>query len=486
MFVPSKYQENIFNWVLQASPGDSLVVEALAGTGKTTTLEKTAQLLDGNVIFLAFNAAIAKELKNRLPNAEVRTYHSAALGLLTANVGRVQVDEDRDYKVLKNYLRYEDRFLISPIRKLVGMVKNNLTDDSDMTLDDLAQYYNVDVGYSRKSVYDAVRYLLNYAKNNVRSITFDDMIWLPNVLDFRGSTYDWVLVDELQDTNKAQIGIVERLVSDQSRIIGVGDTHQSIYAFRGADSDAIDNFVNNWNADRLPLSITYRNPKKVVELVRNKFDYIPLECPDWADDGIVEMLPFPRLVTMVRPNDMVLCRTNADLVAPAFQLIRQGYKVIIRGRDIGKSLMTLVAKMESNTIPELIKKLAEYKDAEVYKLIYADKVMQAQSLEDRVETIIALCDGVNTIYDLKNRIETIFSDDNAPIVFSSIHKAKGLEADRIFILRPDLLPHPMAKKPWEKVQESNLEYVAYTRAKKELYIMVDMPDNVDSMEVTIR
>jgi superfamily I DNA/RNA helicase len=79
-----------------------------------------------------------------------------------------------------------------------------------------------------------------------------------------------------------------------------------------------------------------------------------------------------------------------------------------------------------------------------------------------------LSEGCTTIRELQDKIDAIFSDDAEGVVFSSIHKAKGLEAERVFILHPELMPHPMAKQDWEQVQERNIEYVAITRTLSEL------------------
>ena len=78
--------------------------------------------------------------------------------------------------------------------------------------------------------------------------------------------------------------------------------------------------------------------------------------------------------------------------------------------------------------------------------------------------------------DIKKVLDEIFTDTppvTAHITMSTIHKSKGLEANRIFILRPDLLPHPMAKGNNEMIQEDNLHYVAVTRAKQELWYVLE-------------
>jgi DNA helicase-2/ATP-dependent DNA helicase PcrA len=79
--------------------------------------------------------------------------------------------------------------------------------------------------------------------------------------------------------------------------------------------------------------------------------------------------------------------------------------------------------------------------------------------------------------DVDTVLKEIFTDKppvTPHIVMSTVHKAKGLEADRVFILRPDLMPHPLAKGHDELIQEDNLHYVAITRAQKRLvYVMED-------------
>ena len=80
------------------------------------------------------------------------------------------------------------------------------------------------------------------------------------------------------------------------------------------------------------------------------------------------------------------------------------------------------------------------------------------------------CDNLDNVWDVQKRITEVFSDIDhngqlrKEVTLSSIHRAKGLEASHVYILRPELLPHPMAKRPWEQVQEKNIEYVALTRS----------------------
>ena len=87
---------------------------------------------------------------------------------------------------------------------------------------------------------------------------------------------------------------------------------------------------------------------------------------------------------------------------------------------------------------------------------------------EKMDALDALSSGLTKVSQVISRIEKIFSDSSDGICLSTVHKAKGLEADRVFIVEPAMMPAPFAKKDWEMVQEDNIAYVAYTRARQEL------------------
>lgn len=474
MFTPSKYQLDIFNWIANRQ-GQNLVVEALAGSGKTTTGVKALELIPTTEksIFVAFNKSIATELRSRLPNnIEVKTYHALGLSILREQNPKIQVDENKTDKILERVLsKYIYRFIYPPIKRLVSLVKGSLLPTDDDTLADTAFYYGIDVNGDSFRIFNAVREVIELSDKSLTAIDFDDMCYLPVKLGLANPTYDFLFVDELQDTNSVQTELVLSVIKPGGRVVGVGDRHQSIYAFRGADSDAMPQFINRLHADTLPLSITYRNPQSVVDLVKQKFPDFGLEARPNAPMGEVRELQYEKAINEFSAGDMILCRVNADLVRPCFDLIRSGVKAIIKGRDIGKNLTSLIKRMKANDPIELMERLNEYYTYESSKLMAAEKANALQLLTDKVDTLQALSDGCKTIDEITQKIELIFSDDTASVTFSSIHKSKGLEAENVYVLRPDLLPHPMAKKDWEKQQEYNLEYVAYTRTLNRLTIV---------------
>jgi superfamily I DNA/RNA helicase len=93
-------------------------------------------------------------------------------------------------------------------------------------------------------------------------------------------------------------------------------------------------------------------------------------------------------------------------------------------------------------------------------------------LYDDIQAICVLSEGLTNVDELISKINTVFmGNENDAIVLSTVHKAKGLEADNIFIYYPSLMPLKLATKDWEIKTEDNLIYVAYTRAKKTLNFM---------------
>ena len=102
---------------------------------------------------------------------------------------------------------------------------------------------------------------------------------------------------------------------------------------------------------------------------------------------------------------------------------------------------------------------------------------KAQAINDRVETLFVMINHLGererTISGLVNMIQNLFTDNNRGLLtLATVHKAKGLEWKRVFILgRNELMPSKWARKAWQKEQERNLIYVAYTRAKEELYFL---------------
>jgi len=479
-FVPSHYQKAIFEFV-ETGEGHS-VVEAVAGSGKTTTIVKALDHTDpdSKVAFVAFNRHIAKELATRAPDhVHVSTLHSLGYSNIRNAFVKVEVEPRKLWHIINDtaesiagdYRMYDTlQANATGIMKLVSLCKATLLSPSPENLEWIADRWNIETNGITETVYKLVE--LVYGKSAMQRdvIDYDDMIHFSAVGIVPCEQFDMLFVDECQDLNKAQIAMVLKSVKPNGRIIAVGDRWQSIYGFRGADVDAIPNVIEALNATTLPLSISYRCPTSHVQLAQTLVPQI--EAADNAEQGVIDYMDEFSLYGYLEPDDLVLCRCNAPLVGPAFDLIRQGIKATILGRDIGKGLVNMVEKVQKKYqvygLEDTLERLAEYVSGEIRKLRAAKKQMRAQSLIDQEETVLALSDGCDTVSQLRRKIDQVFSDDAKGVIFSTVHKAKGTEADRVFILRPDLMPHPKASADWEQQQEQNIKYVALTRSKHEL------------------
>ena len=242
-------------------------------------------------------------------------------------------------------------------------------------------------------------------------------------------------------------------------------THNCIYGFNAADEKAFEWFSKFPNTKTLPLSTSFRCSKNVIKKAQ---EIVPdIKALPNAPDGIVRD---GNVLKEAESGDFVLCRTTIPLIKLFFEFLEQEKKAIVKGSDIGVQLIELIGDIKSidNLILFWDRELIKYrKELKKEGILNPNEHSGYVTLEDKVTTLLFLAKLSNSIVDLKNKIGLIFSDEIQGICLSTIHKIKGLEANRVFIIRPDLLPMKTTKN-WEFLQEKNLEYVAYTRAKNEL------------------
>lgn len=476
-FQPSLYQQAIFDFI-QDEAAQHAVVEAVAGSGKTTTLEKSLRFTPSNadVAFVAYNVHIKDELSKRAPShVHVSTLHSLGFENAKRELGNeLTVNKYKLYDLFDTLDTYGELDLLKrPITKLVSLSKGCLLEPTEANFDYLVERYNIELNGDQSKAYD-LAYKLHAKSLAVKhELDFDDMIyWCANGV-IPVHQFDVVFSDESQDYNAAQRRLTLNSVNPNGRVIAVGDRRQSIMGFQGSDSESIPHFIQELNAVTLPLSICYRCPADVVALAKTIVPQI--EAREDAPKGIIKNLDG---LPDCKPGDMVLCRLNAPLVAPCFDLIQRGIKATIRGRDIGTGLITFLERGKKLThgnarLAMVIPALYDYTKTEIERLTRQRRDSQASALQDQFDTVHILAGKHpnGTVGEVVADIRKIFSDDQAAVIFSSVHRAKGLEADRVYILRPELMPFVKATQVWEIEQEMNLRYVAFTRPKQELYFV---------------
>ncbi len=301
------------------------------------------------------------------------------------------------------------------------------------------------------------------------SISFADMLYIPLKLRLKPYQVDLVCVDEAQDMNKAQLRLAARARRSGGRMVVVGDDRQAIYAFRGAAPGALDTVADALRARRLSLTVSFRCAHAIIAEARR---IVPdIEAAPNAESGLVTTRNRPDIAAGAGPGDFVLSRTNAALVGVCLRLLRAGKRARIVGRDIADALVRLLNKLRGGTssLPILIENVLLWQTRELAKARALDSDQRAADVDDMATTLIDLAMDADTMDDLMHLIRTLFVDvtEADQIVCSTVHRAKGLEADRVWLLSDTFdAVHPTTD--IERVQEANLRYVAITRARREL------------------
>ena len=489
----SQFQLAIFEDVVRGR-GHTVVI-ARAGSGKTSTIVEALKYVPTGytVLLVAFGTDIAAEMAARAPKGvTVSTLHSYGLSLIRRTYGNVTVDKWRGANIVRAVAGGEDAEYLDNLKKVVGLAKGCLFESAE-DVDDLMDAFGVDIKPERrvqfvKDVCTALAHMANPRAVGVPVeagkydgaytviskdeggkplpvvIDFDDMIWLPIKLDLRPRTYARIFVDETQDLNACQLELAIRACAPKGRICAVGDDKQAIYRFRGADENAIARIIARLSAKVLPLSVSYRCDRAIVE-------YAQMLVPDFeaapgAAAGEVVNVSHDVMLRSVRPGDFILSRTNAPLVALCMRLLLEGRRANIQGRDIGKALAAFVRRSKCTTVAGLCEFVEAWRDAETARLMKKNPPADTQGVADKAACILALSHGARSVDDVIATIEKLFADGTAAntIMLSSTHKAKGLERDRVYVLQYTYQRRPGA-------EEDNLAYVAYTRARHSLFLV---------------
>ena len=496
-YKPSKYQLAIYDFV-EHGLGNA-VISASAGSGKTYTIIKLLDYIpkDKKVLIVAFNRDIRQEIKAKVINAghknvQVDTFHSLGYKILNANFNRRFVNTDPNEYKYSNYIsnnisqlstintfRLGKQFsqYLSNIQNLVNFGRCYLSETVE-DLDKVCERYGIICIADEKEV--AVK-VLEWGEKCLDEIDYTDMVWLPNTLhlDSKFYKYDWIIVDECQDLNMVEKDMLFTCRRMGTRMLFFGDKAQAIYSFSGADSEAFDKLRELEDTIQLPLSISYRCPKNIVEYVHYLVPTIEYDKKNKIKGEIIENAN----LSDVKDGDMILCRNNAPLAKIYIELLRNGIKTKILGKDYYANL----SKTIKNTKEELLNVDLNMQGvfSKLYDIFYdlVETTMHKQNITkeealtsssiiaklDEIKVLEILSEGLTTSKELQERINDIFTDNKeSGIILSTIHKSKGLESPNVYIACKSLMPSKTAKQPWEIEQENNLIYVAYTRTKNKL------------------
>jgi superfamily I DNA/RNA helicase len=479
----SDEQKAIFEW-FESGTGN-LVVEAYAGCAKTSTaVAAFPKSNDARMLYCVFNKKNQIEAQGKIsdPRIEVKTLHSLGFSYITRAWGRCKPDDDIEIERLKLLIGdNQPPEIIGAILKMVGFLKNCSV--TVPTVDDATaecelrgiEVPEIEDWNHEKIAEVAVGIMeLSMHKDDMGRISFNDMVWLPVVLNIVKPDYDLVLVDEAQDQSPVQLEMVSR--ASRGRICVIGDQKQCIYSFRGASHEGMENMRVKLNAATLGLTTTYRCPKAVVEIAKQ---FVPsYKAAPTAPEGTTDDIELHKVTEEAKPGHAILSRLNAPLMPLCLSLLRKGIPARIEGRDVGKALVGIIKSMKAKSVPDFINKVETWRDRMNTRNVSKKngKSLMEQA-NDTADTLIALSDGLGSVREIEERILSLFQDSanchTPAVVLSTVHKAKGLEWKRVFIIGNTFL-----KK--RNRDEENIFYVAITRSQNHLTFIGGNPNVKDS------
>lgn len=490
-FVPTDQQKAIGRWVAKKSKKHTkphLIVRARAGTGKTTTIVWVVKYApEDNILVTSFSSDIVKELRVRfegMGNVKARTSHSVGNGLIFKAYGRIEVLEDKRKRadalttMVADAAPKQVQRLISKLHTLGRETLPHATDWNELVAtaetyecepEDQHIWDGYDVEYICRRAVECMT-LASEERTFRRGIDFADMIFLPLRNGLLRPMFEMGFIDEAQDMTPAQLELLMGVIKRDGRIVLVGDDRQAIYGFRGADVHSLDRLKAELDADELGLTKTRRCGKVIVA---EAAELVPdFEAWDTNDEGEIIHLPYDKIVATAQLGDFVLSRLNAPLVKVAMSLLRNKKRTVIAGRAIGEQLIRLVDKLSgySTSMAAFLENLRGWTDQQVTHWMSADRPDRIALVHDQEAMLMDLASSSDSVEDLKDRIAYLFTDDGlgekGVITCSTIHRAKGREADRVFVLTNTLYPFGHTR------EEENMHYVAITRAKKTLFLVI--------------
>lgn len=459
---PTEEQHHILS--LATTSEANLLINALAGTGKTSTLELIERAVDTRpILYLCFNKKIADEASRRmLSTTTVRTFNSLGHRIWAKSCGRnLSLDPKKSQTILRSLIDELPRKDQGPLwdsfwevvhgvalAKAVGYVPEGkypnakrLTTTSafhaslDETPDDLTADL-IDAVLTR-SIQAA------YAGN----IDYNDQVYMPALFGGVFPRFPLVKVDEVQDLNPVNHALLDRLV--KHRLIAVGDPWQSIYRFRGAMQSGMATLGSRFTCTPLDLSVSFRCPQAIVENARWRVPHFK-----WIKEG-----GYVETLAQLSPHDITdggtfLCRNNAPLFKTAMLLLASGRSVSVAGSDIGPKLIALLRKMgdESANRETVMSAIDTWLEERLAR--------GSTTAQDLADCMRVFASHGSTLGQAISYAEHLFAQ-RGTIRLMTGHKAKGLEFDTVYHLDPWLCR--------EDEQDLNLRYVIDTRSKDKLF-----------------
>lgn len=485
-----------------------LVVSAFAGCGKTTTAGEIVYAINqaypqAKILFVQFNKIPLMEVKTKFQklglNVTCDTYHATGNKMVLqlkdarpeafSKPGKPSPDKGKRAKhclqqgeTLSNIsLNFKEEKLATLLFEKARVIAPEFATDYSLNLGDLNSFgyrYQVfdkksqenEVDRVCKVVLQAIRYAKEPASYSIYDV--NDQIFLVNALNLKNDVYDYIIVDECQDTSKAMLRVAQNCLKSDGKFIAIGDRYQAIYDFIGADSESLDTLQTTMKAEELGLTETRRCPQTTVGLVSDYVKGFKTAC---TEVGTVNQITLPEIKNAVKPNSFVLSRTNGPLSGIMFDLIRNNIQAKIYGKKIGEQLIKtcqdIIKKHNITNCSDFVEQVNENAEKEKASIAWLEKKNKVQhekfcaEITDEKDFLLSFFIGETDLNMCMGRIENLFTDSKGEgsVILSTVHKIKGLETNEVVILSDTFKLNSR--------EEKNIAYVAITRNKKDLYFV---------------
>lgn len=543
-FKPSTYQQDILDFFLN-NPQSNMLVNALAGSGKSTTACMLSEHSKTSDLYIAFNASVVEEFKKKIknPKTKVMTMHSLAYSIMLYNVEQeskdsgeklkgfgsqrskrtVSLDNFKPHKILdeeitKRYGRYIEFakrvFLKDNYVNLYNLCRLTLTDmssnkDVSRLIDDhvLFLYYG-DEGYSAPDISEitsTLKILDTKSRQQFETqgvIDFTDMLWITfNKLKYDNwevpywALYTNIYCDEVQDFSNIQLNFLKFIKRTKGRYVFIGDFHQAIYNFAGANAQAFNQIPKMFAPVKtFDLPICYRCAKSHLSRVNREYGIPILPCDD-APMGFVKTIDKSKISEYAKAGDMVISRKNKWIAEVVLDLARNGTPIFIEDKEMVGAIkrQILSSKCTSvGTLKKFLQKVISNYNKKLFEIVsknareggheeeHLEAVAEANSKIDNTSFLLEILEGYlenhassDSVSKFSTFIDKLLNTTPSPncVRLCSVHKAKGLEATNVFVLNEAKINYDFRNSKEQNIQEKNLSYIATTRAKEGLYLV---------------
>lgn len=466
-----EYQSAIIDAIV--GKGDDILIDAKAGTGKTTVkchaLNKLYERSGARILAMAFGNEDGHRLRSKLdPDIEGRTSHSLCMDIVRSAY-KATLNKTKQRDVIEAVVGPDDKYIQTRqwVNDLLEKVKADAVVCGDkMGMANCAVSYELEIPEAELGGVIALADKCLEVGDDLKKWGFDfnDALYFVATRNLKVPNFGVVGCDEIQDFNECQLRLLQKFRDGGSRIVAVGDPFQSLYAFRGARHDSFDRMRDLLNGLELPMPVSYRCSQAVIKLAQTIVPEIQSR-KDAPLGNTTNTFAIARMPELLGNEDLVLCRTNAPLVRLAWLLISLDKPFYMRGGRQEAGLLSWYVDMfcglgpATTEVGEVLNRgqkwLAERKCSGYRKAEH----------QGRLEVLTLIGNRCLEVADLKKAIWRLFDrPEGEGATLSTIHRAKGSEAKRVYHISPELVPHPKATTEEQKQQEMNAQYVGYTRA----------------------